>query len=364
MTWLADAVHQEIYREQGAFAGWPANYGLWCWGEEIVACFVVGKLGVDSENLHLEDRDHPFEPVQSRSLDGGVTWNAEAFRGHVPGGNSLSADEHLQPGNKADEKLEPSRDLKVLPAPIDFTDPETIVLAARTGITGSPQSWFYKSHDRGYSWDGPFAFVGLGRGLSARTDIVTLGPHDALFFLTATKRDGTEGRVICARTTDGGMSFKETGVVCDSPDGYAIMPSSALLRDGTVYTVVRRGGQDRNALEAYYSTDTGQTWRHSGTPVENTGYMGNPPALVLLPSGKLVLVFGFRDLPFGIRFVMSLDHGHSWSAPYTLRCDGGEPDLGYPRAVVRPDGKIVAVYYFNDPKGRERYISASIFGVD
>ena len=44
-----------------------------------------------------------------------------------------------------------------------------------------------------------------------------------------------------------------------------------------------------------------------------------------------------------------------------LRSDGGWWDLGYPRSVQRPDGKIVTVYYFNDHKDQVRYIAATIW---
>ena len=47
-----------------------------------------------------------------------------------------------------------------------------------------------------------------------------------------------------------------------------------------------------------------------------------------------------------------------------LRTDGGCWDLGYARAVQRPDGKIVAVYYYNDSPESERYIAATIFDPD
>lgn len=366
MTDVHGVIHREVYRRQGEFAGWPANHGLWSWDNEIVAVFVNGKLGNDTENLHLEDRGHPFSPVHARSLDGGFTWETEPFSGRVPGTPSLSADEHLDPNLKAGNEIDPSVDFETLKTPIDFADPEVIILAARTGISGQPKSWFYTSVDRGRSWNGPFAFIGLENmsGLSARTDIVTLRRHEALFLLTATKADGTEGRVICARTTDGGLSFDKAGVVWDEPEGHAIMPASVLLPDGSIYSVVRRGIQNRNFLAANRSTNAGQSWHHAGIPVANTGYMGNPPALTLLPNGRMVLVYGFRDFPFGIRFVVSENYGRSWSAPYTLRNDGGEPDLGYPRVVVRPDGKMVAIYYFNEANRPERYICASIFDVD
>ena len=44
-----------------------------------------------------------------------------------------------------------------------------------------------------------------------------------------------------------------------------------------------------------------------------------------------------------------------------LREDGGDHDIGYPRTVERPDGKLVTVYYSNDQPNGERYIAATIW---
>jgi hypothetical protein len=35
----------EVHRKGDEFAGWPANYGLWSWGDEVVVVFARGKLG-------------------------------------------------------------------------------------------------------------------------------------------------------------------------------------------------------------------------------------------------------------------------------------------------------------------------------
>jgi len=60
--------------------------------------------------------------------------------------------------------------------------------------------------------------------------------------------------------------------------------------------------------------------------------------------------------------IAGADAGKTWSEPIVLRNDGGGRDLGYPRTVQRPDGKVVAIYYFWDQKtGPERYIAASIW---
>ena len=50
----------------------------------------------------------------------------------------------------------------------------------------------------------------------------------------------------------------------------------------------------------------------------------------------------------------------TWSEAVVLRDDGGSTDLGYVRSVVRPDGKVVAVYYYTDQAGPDRYIGATI----
>ncbi|WP_411032787.1 sialidase family protein [Shinella sp. BYT-45] len=358
--------HVEVYRRQGEFAGWPANYGLWTWGNETVCIFAAGRLGSPDGGLHLEDSGSPFTPMQARSSDGGLTWTTEAFNARVPGSGTLSADEHVDEALKARNRMAPSRDIHPLEAPIDFLDAETIILAARTGITGRPASWFYVSRDRARSWEGPFGFEGLdlAGGISARTDIVALGRHDALFMLTTTKDDGEEGRVFCARTRDGARTFRFRSYLWNGRQGYAIMPASARLSDGTILTLVRRNDEGKRGwIDAYASIDEGRTWSFAGRPVADTGHMGNPPALTRLDDDRLVLTYGYRSPPFGIRAVVSTDGGASWSEPMTIRDDGGGPDLGYPRTVMRPDGSVLAVYYFNCAENGERFIAATAFKV-
>ncbi|HNT89118.1 MAG TPA: PA14 domain-containing protein, partial [Candidatus Hydrogenedentes bacterium] len=38
-----DARHFTVFREPGRFAGWPANRGIWQWGDEILVAFSVGE---------------------------------------------------------------------------------------------------------------------------------------------------------------------------------------------------------------------------------------------------------------------------------------------------------------------------------
>jgi hypothetical protein len=353
--------HVDVYRQPGEFAAWPANFGLWSWGAEVLAVFATGKLGPKGD-IHELDRGHPFIPCQARSMDGGLTWTTEAFLAPVPGGPQLSSDEHVERELRVRHRIDPGHDLVALEQPLDFTDPETAILCARTGLAGNTVSWFYHSRSRGCVWQGPYRFGGIDLPLSARTDIVPLGAHDALFMLTTDKQDGSEGRVLCARTRDGGQSFEVQGFVGDEPAGYSIMPASARLPDGNVLTLVRRMGttSDKGWIEAFLSRDLGRTWIPLGRVVENTGTGGNPPALCLTPAGTLAVVYGCREPPFGIRMRTSTDGGNGWSEEKVIRDDGGTPDLGYPRIVARHDGSLLTIYYFNQGKGEERYIAASL----
>src|SRR4051794_16724705 len=68
-----------VYKEAGRFAGWPANHGIWSWGDEILVGFSRGTYK-DRGPYHHIDHDRPEEFLLARSLDGGLTWAVETPR--------------------------------------------------------------------------------------------------------------------------------------------------------------------------------------------------------------------------------------------------------------------------------------------
>jgi len=177
-----------------------------------------------------------------------------------------------------------------------------------------------------------------------------------MLFLTAAKSDGREGRVICVRTGDGGESWELVSFVTPEPEGrdHAIMPSTVRLTPRSLLTAVRYRGW----IETYRSDDDGETWNKLNRPCPDTQ---NPPSMILLGDGRLAITYGIRKPPFGIGARLSPDQGRTWGEEIILRDDGGNWDLGYPRTVQRPDGKVVTVYYYNQDENRERYIGATIW---
>ena len=199
------------------------------------------------------------------------------------------------------------------------------------------------------------------QGIEARTDYLIDGPRTMTIFLTSAKdNDGKQGRTLCVRTEDGGRTWAVVGHVGPEPPvgKKAIMPSSVRLSDTTILTAVRR----KRSIDLYRTEDDGATWTYVGKPAPDTGANnGNPPSLTRLTDGRLVLIHGYRSAPYGIRARISPDEGRSWSEEIVLRDDGGGRDLGYVRTVLRPDGKLVCVYYYNDGPDDERYIAATIW---
>jgi hypothetical protein len=340
--------HVEVFREAGRFGGWPANHGIWSWGDEIVVGFEVGYFQSHAAG-HAIDYSKPAEHVLARSLDGGETWKIEHPDGLKPPPSVKQAGVPPVEGGK-----EPI----ACPGGIDFTHPDFMLTARMADINVGP-SRFYTSQDRGKTWQGPYKLPDFGQpGIAARTDYLVDGQHTLTMFLTAAKSDRKEGRVIAVRTMDGGKTWNMLSYVHPEPEGreFGIMPSSVRLSPASILTTVRY----RQFIEAYRSDDNAKTWQHVVRAVPSTG-RGNPPSLVKLKDGRLVVTYGYRAEPYGIRARISTDQGKTWDDEVVLRTDGGSWDLGYPRSVQRADGQIVSVYYYNQKADGERYIGATIW---
>lgn len=340
--------HVVVYEKPGRFAGWPANHGIWSWGNEILVGFDAAPF-VYRVDSHAISKEHEVDQLLARSLDGGETWTIEQ-----PPELATPGWERYQgyPAGKGGA-------LKESPAEkIDFTHKDFALTARLTGNPGT--SRLYYSCDRGKKWMGPFRLPDFGhKGTAARTDYIVNGKHDLMLFTTLAKKNGREGRVACTRTRDGGKTWTLEGLIGPEPAeerDYAIMPATLRFGPQHLYSAVRR----RGFIEAYRSMDDGKSWKHEGEIAPDIG-AGNPPSMIRLNDGRVALVYGYRQLPFGIRARLSADEGKSWSDQFVLRADGGNRDLGYVRSVQRPDGAVVSVYYYNTDEKKERFIGATIW---
>jgi hypothetical protein len=346
--------HITVYREAGRFGGWPANFGIWNWGNEILVGFARGYYKDLGPKRHAIDRERAEEHLFARSLDGGETWSIEDPSNDgviVPWGNALHGvrPPHLIPKTPVD-----------CPGRINFKHPDFAMTLRMLDIDVGP-SLFYYSYDRGKNWQGPFILkIENVEGIAARTDYVVNSQDDCSVFLTAAKMNAQEGRTFYARTTNGGKAWTFVSWIGPEPKGFSIMPSTVRLSDTNILTAVRRRENKRRWIETYLSKDNGNSWEFFNKTVNDLGE-GNPPSLIKLKDGRLCLTYGYRAAPFNIRAQLSKDNGKTWSSPINLRENGRGRDIGYTRTIQRPDGKIVTLYYFCDNLSPERYIAATIW---
>lgn len=329
-----------VFKEPGRFGGWPANNGVWSWGNEILVGFSNGAFK-RTERGHAIDGAKPQFLRFGRSKDGGETWKIET------------------PSFLDDNGREPTPDDS--PGGFDYGHPDSAVafrmVSSRTGY-----SRFYYSQDRGRTWSGPYKIPTYDRtGIASRTDYIVNGKHDLMAFMTAHKENGREGRVFNVRTTDGGKTWDFVSWIGPEPKGFSIMPSTVRLSKTRLLTTLRCKEGEKHWIESWVSDDDGKTWKYLNQIASTGGSVGNPPSMILLKDGRLAITYGYRSAPFGIRARLSTDKGLTWGEEMILRDDAGCWDLGYPRTVQRPDGKIVTIYYHNDHADQERYIAATIW---
>lgn len=349
--------HSVIYQQDGRFAAWPANGGIWMWNNEILVGFVEAKH-VEARGLHSYD-SKTARHKYARSLDGGKTWSIEdAF----DAGQKAIAYDHAIDADKAVAA-------KPLDRPMDFTHPEFVLAFVRLNNNDDGPSIFYHSNNKGKSWNGPFTFPNLGTaGVATRNDYFVDGKSSLTALITTAKANKQEGRVASVRTTDGGMTWQFLSYLGEEHAGFDIMPSSERLSPTELYTTIRtRTRTSLDLMTAHLSSDNGATWQRMKDPVADTGHGGSPPAIVRLKDGRLALAYAYRSA-HGSRMAMRLsrDNGRSWGNEIPLRTgDGANRDVGYPVMAQRPDGKLILIYYWNNvvqPGAKPfRYITATTF---
>ncbi len=98
---------------------------------------------------------------------------------------------------------------------------------------------------------------------------------------------------------------------------------------------------------------------------QDMGFQGHPFHALRLPDKRILLVYGYRHPPFGIR-ARVLDSectNFATAKEIVLRDDGGSVDLGYPWATMISKEEALVSYYINNGDGT-RYIAGTILEVD
>jgi Neuraminidase (sialidase) len=104
-----------------------------------------------------------------------------------------------------------------------------------------------------------------------------------------------------------------------------------------------RSDEPEEATYVVSSSDGGANW---GTPARVTDRLQHPADLTALSDGRILIVYGHRRFPFGVRGRISKDGGLTWSRDEVVFAEDAESqDCGYPSAISLPKGLVLVLYY-------------------
>ncbi|NIA16631.1 MAG: exo-alpha-sialidase [Nitrospiraceae bacterium] len=147
---------------------------------------------------------------------------------------------------------------------------------------------------------------------------------------------------------DGGLNWTYACLIAEDEKASFNETSLYETPSGDLVAFIRTANFDDHTVIAR-SKDGGKSFE----PWEDSGFQGHPHYALRLPDDRVFLVYGYRHEPYGIRArVLNAEcTDYATAGEIVLRDDGGSGDLGYPWATMTKDGRILAVYYFNQENG-------------
>lgn len=176
--------------------------------------------------------------------------------------------------------------------------------------------------------DGNLFYIGSaftdGNGKSDTLPADFHGLSEGIYFIISEDGENWEAPVAAPPAPDGAFLCEPHGFVC---------------KDGSVFVGARAhiGGKATIYFNKIENGVFGE-WKQSKIN-------GLPPHFLRLRDGRILLTYGRREAPCGIRAKISEDEGRTWGEELIIRTDLASGDIGYPSSVQRRDGKILTVWY-------------------
>ena len=298
--------------------------------------------------------------VSVRSKDNGKTWtkNPELVSAHPFGGSQ-------------DPCMLQLRDGSILCTSYGWAlieQASTLKGVFRYGNFCFLGGYMVKSSDGGNSWKGPIVPPPC-------KDEVSLDPfgEPVPAYNRGAMCEGKDGRLYWVVASNGALAPKRTAthLMISEDKGETWKYSCPVAQDekvtfnetslyetpkGDLVAFMRTADFDDHTTLAR-STDGGKTFQ----PWEDAGFQGHPHYALRLPDKRVLLVYGYRHAPFGIRArVLNPECTDARTAQeIVLRDDGGSGDLGYPWATMISKNRALVVYYFNQANGT-RHIAGTV----
>jgi len=228
--------------------------------------------------------------------------------------------------------------------------------------------YIVRSTDGGRTWKGPYypppvpdraVLNSFGKPIPAyNRGAMCQGRDGRLYWPVAYGMDGGSSKtdVHLMISSDGGVTWSYSCPVASGAREIFNEASAYETPKGDLVVFMRTAGLDDHTAVAR-SRDGGRSFGRW----EDTGWQGHPHHAIRLADNRVLLVYGYRHQPYGIRArVLDPECAGIASAPeFVIRDDGGGRDLGYPWAVALPGRRVLVCYYMQHNDG-VRYIGGSV----
>jgi Neuraminidase (sialidase) len=206
------------------------------------------------------------------------------------------------------------------------------------------------SRDNGKTWSAPrrfpmrnFAWLSpYGRILTLDDGAMVLHCYGNAIPLPGDKdivEDEERNASYLFRSEDGGQTWSEPVRIALDYNETSVIPL-----DSKHWVAALRSNVKGQFSAVSHSFDGGKTWTE---PVQVTLTSEHPPDLLRLSDGRILMVFGERNEPYGVHALLSSDGGKTWDKEheFVLVDHATNSDCGYPSSVLLRDGRVLTVYY-------------------
>ncbi len=230
--------------------------------------------------------------------------------------------------------------------------------------------YYVRSADGGKTWSGPFypphippeiTFNALGKPMPAyNRGALCEGKSGRIFWAVAAKDSGSPAKtsVYLITSDDKGQTWQFSCPVAKDDKASFNETSVYETPKGDIVAFLRTSKMDDQACIAR-SSDGGKSFKW-----QKMGFQGHPLNALRLSDNRVLLTYGYRHEPYGIRARILNPECTDFATAQeiVLRDDGDNGDLGYTWPVLLDDHRALVVYYFNKDNGT-RYIAGTILEI-
>lgn len=231
--------------------------------------------------------------------------------------------------------------------------------------------YLLRSTDGAKTWEGPLYPPAVkqeimrdayGKPIVAHSRGALLEGKDGRIYWSVAVRDSEKAR----KSSNYLLVSKDKGLTWD-PSGAVAVHDSIGFNETSLYQTpkgdlvafMRTANYDGMACISR-STDGGKTFQW-----QDMGFKGHPLHALRLPDNRVLLTYGYRYYPRGLRArVLNAEcTDFATSEEIVLRTDGGTTDLGYAWSVMMDEKRIFVAYYYNIADGT-RHIAGTILALE